>query len=86
MKLHANNRLLAEHLLATAFAILRNEALGPAGSMAAAYRLLTDGIDIAPNQQVELHDYLRQVLADYDSQLPAAAAGSDRQDSRGDAL
>jgi hypothetical protein len=54
--------------------------------MAAAYRLLTDGIDIAPNQQVELHDYLRQVLADYDSQLPAAAAGSDRQDSRGDAL
>ena len=68
MKLYANNRLLAEHLLETAFAILRNEGQQPADVMALVYDLLTSGIDVTTIQQVALHDYLRRVLGDYDNQ------------------
>ena len=88
MKLYANNHLLAEQLLATAFALLRNEGLGPADAMETSYRLLTGGIDITPAQQAELHEYLRQVLADYDHQSlasPAAFGRDHRDDSKGDA-
>ena len=88
MRLYANNYLLAEQLLATAFAILSNEGLEPADAMETSYRLLTGGIDTAPARQAELHEYLRQVLTDYDHQSPAspAACGRDhRNDSKGDA-
>jgi len=88
MKLYANNRLLAEQLLATAIAILRNEGLGPADAMAIYYGLLAEGVDIPPGQQAELHEYLRLVLVDYDNQSIASPAGivrDHRNDSTGDA-
>ena len=66
MKLYGNNRLLAEQLLETAFAILRNEGLQPADCLAIAYGQLADGIDVTPIQQVVLHAYLRRVLKAYD--------------------
>jgi hypothetical protein len=68
MKLYGNNRLLAEQLLETAFAILRNEGLQPAECLAMAYGQLTDGIDVTPVQQAVLHDYLRRMLAAHDRQ------------------
>ena len=70
MKLYANNRLLAEQLLETAFAILRNERLQPVDCLALAYGLLADGIDVNPAQQVELHDWLQRALAAHDRQPP----------------
>jgi len=86
MKIHANNRQLAEHLLETAFAILRNAGQEPVDAMALSYGLLADGIDVSPNQQAELHHYLRQVLADFDDRFSASPAGPERRaraDSRG---
>ena len=76
MKLYAHNRQLAEQLLETAFAILRNEGLQPADCLAMAYGRLVDGIDVSPVQQAELHDYLRRVLAAHDGQPPSELMGT----------
>ena len=76
MKLYANNQLLSEYLLKTAFAILRNEGRQPVDVMALAYDLLVGGIDITATQQVVLHGYLRQVLADHDSQSSSSLTGT----------
>ena len=76
MKLYANNQLLSEYLLETAFAILRNEGLQPVDVMALAYDLLVGGIDTTATQQVVLHGYLRQVLAEHDSWLTSSLTGT----------
>ena len=70
MKLYANNRQLAEQLLETAFAVLRNEGLQPVDCLALVCHQLADGIDVSPAQQATLHDFLRRLLAAHDSQLP----------------
>ena len=53
MKLYGNNRQLAEQLLETAFALLRNEGLQPANCLALVWGQLAGGIDVSPSQ---LHD------------------------------
>ena len=76
MKLYANNGLLAEYQLDIAFASLRNEGRQPVDVMALAYDLLVGGIDTTATQQVVLHGYLRQVLADHDSQSSSSPTGA----------
>ena len=76
MKLYASNQLLSEYLLETAFAILRNEGLQPVDVMALTYDLLVGGVDTTTTQKVRLHDYLRQVLADHDSQSSSSPTGA----------
>jgi hypothetical protein len=87
MKMYADNKVLAGQLLETAFALLRNEGRQPADVMALAYNLLVGGIDVTTVQQSALRDYLRDVLANHDNQVPATPARSAcnaRNDSRGD--
>ena len=62
MKLYGNNRQLAAQLLETAFAILRNEGLRPADCLAISYHQLADGIDVSPEEQAGLHEYLQRVI------------------------
>jgi hypothetical protein len=81
MKMYADNKVLAGQLLETAFALLRNEGRQPADGMALAYDLLVGGIDVTTVQQSALHDYLREVLADHDNQIPATLTGSARNTS-----
>ena len=67
MKLYGDNTVLADHLLETAFALLRNAGREPVDNMGMVYRALASGIDISRSQQDALHDYLRRVVADYDA-------------------
>ena len=67
MKLYGDNTVLADHLLETAFALLRNAGREPVDIMEMVYRALAEGIDVSPSQQDALHDYLRRVVADYDA-------------------
>ena len=62
MKLYADNRRLAEQLLETAFALMRNEGAEPGDCLALAYRLLADGIDVSPAQRAALREFLVQAL------------------------
>lgn len=49
MKLYGDNTVLADHLLETAFALLRNAGRDPVDNMGMVYRALAGGIDVSPS-------------------------------------